>query len=140
MQVRIDRPDATPLDGITVDECVAVSRALEAWLDGSETLGARYVLEVSSPGIERPLRWREHWERFVGHPVRVRPTEGDRFQAVIERVDPDADVVVLRSSDGDARSIALADIREATLVIDWAEVERQANRRARANEAAKEHG
>jgi len=141
LQVRIDRPDATRDDGITVDECAAVSRALETWLDASGTLGERYVLEVSSPGIERPLRWREHWERFVGQPVRVRLVEGGRFQAVIEGMEPGGEAVVLRLTDsGEQRTVPLAGIRDAALVVDWDAVEREANRRSERKDAAKEHG
>jgi ribosome maturation factor RimP len=141
LQVRIDRPDATREDGITVDECATVSRALEAWLDALEALGERYVLEVSSPGIERPLRWREHWERFVGQPVRVRLVEGGRFQAVIEGMETDADSVVLRIAEsGELRTVPLAEVRDAALVVDWGAVERDAARRSERKDVAKEHG
>ena len=141
LQVRIDHPDAVPGHGITVDECAAVSRALERWLDGSQVLGPRYVLEVSSPGIERPIRWREHWERFVGQPVRVRLVEGGRFQAVIEGVEAGADAVVLRVAEsGERRTISLSDVRDAALVVDWGAVERDAARRSERKDAAKEHG
>src|SRR5580765_1755930 len=63
VQVRIDWPPADPPRRVTVDDCAAASRALEAWLDADVggTLGARYVLEVSSPGMERPVRWYRHW-------------------------------------------------------------------------------
>jgi ribosome maturation factor RimP len=141
LQVRIDRPDATRENGITVDECATVSRALESWLDAAGTLGERYVLEVSSPGIERPLRWREHWERFVGQRVRVRLVEGGRFQAVIEGTDADRDAVVLRLVDsGELRNVPLAGIRDAALVVDWGAVERDAARRSEGKDVAKEHG
>src|ERR1044072_1889383 len=62
VQVRIDCPPRT----ITVEDCSRVSRALEAWLDVGGPLGNRYVLEVSSPGIDRPVRWHRHWLQFVG--------------------------------------------------------------------------
>jgi ribosome maturation factor RimP len=55
LKLRIDRPDSAPGRGVTVEECASVSRALEPWLDGHEELSERYVLEVSSPGVERPL-------------------------------------------------------------------------------------
>jgi len=59
-------------EGITLDECARLSRLLEAELERSGAVPERYVLEVSSPGIERPLTRRAHFERFVGHAVDVR--------------------------------------------------------------------
>ena len=130
LQIRIDRPGAEPGEGITVEECSTVSRALEGWLDSGGPLGERYVLEVSSPGIERPIRFREHWERFTGSPVHVRLADRRRLRATIVGVAPDADVVTLRPTDGSEELVVpLADVREATLVVDWEAVERSAGRR-----------
>src|SRR3989442_14500775 len=73
-QVRIEWPPAdpgTPERRVTVEDCARASRALEAWLDAGGPLGGRYVLEVSSPGLERPLRWHRHWVRFVGRDVQA---------------------------------------------------------------------
>lgn len=75
VRLRIDRIDATPGEGVTVDECARVSRALEPWLDGHPELSDRYVLEVSSPGVERPLVRRRDWDRFSGRLVAVRSEE-----------------------------------------------------------------
>ena len=123
LQLRVDRPDAKPGHGISVDECAAVSRALEAWLDADEVLGQRYVLEVSSPGIERPVRWREHWERYQGRDVQVRLRDRGRFRATIERVLGDS--VVLRSvQEEETIEVPLTAIRDATLVVDWAAIGR----------------
>src|SRR5207247_11280202 len=69
VQVRIEWPPADPPRPVTVADCAAASRALEAWLDADGRLGRRYVLEVSSPGLERPLRWHRHWGQFVAHDV-----------------------------------------------------------------------
>lgn len=129
LQVKVDRPDSQPGRGITIDECAQVSRAIEAWLDGSGILGSRYVLEVSSPGIERPLRWREHWERFRGREVQVRIRGRHRLRATIEGVRSD-DVVVLRpSGGGEPEDVALEDIEEATLAVDWETVDRAAGKK-----------
>jgi ribosome maturation factor RimP len=123
LQVRVDRPDAVPGHGISVDECAAVSRALEAWLDAGEILGPRYVLEVSSPGIERPVRWREHWERYRGRDVQVRIQGRGRFRATIERVV--GDTVALRPAhEAETIEVPLTAIRDATLVVDWSAVGR----------------
>jgi ribosome maturation factor RimP len=126
LQLRIDHPEAEPGEGITVGQCAEVSRALERWLDEDQVLGPRYVLEVSSPGIERPVRWREHWERFRGREVNVRVEERGRFRATIVGVQPNNDVVVLApTGEPNTVEVPLDRIRDATLVVDWEAVERQ---------------
>jgi len=114
VQVRIDTP---PPRGVTVDDCAAASRALEAWLDAGGPLGNRYVLEVSSPGIERPVRWHRHWVRFVGREVHAKLAGLGRVRARIVAV-TDADTVVLEPQGGAARPYKLADIRDARLAAD----------------------
>lgn len=119
VQIRVDRPDSTPGHGVTIDDCATISRALESWLDESRVLGTRYVLEVSSPGIERPVRWPEHWRRFVGREVRVRVPERGRIQATIVRV-VDERVTLRPTGETVELEVPLAEARGATLVADWA--------------------
>jgi ribosome maturation factor RimP len=77
------------------------------------------VLEVSSPGLERPLRWPEHWRRFVGQRVRVRaPALGGRRVVEILAVPDDAHVVV-RVDNGSETTLVLDEVAEANLVVDW---------------------
>jgi ribosome maturation factor RimP len=119
LQVRVDRPDSRPGQGITADDCARISRSLEGFLESSAMVGPRYVLEVSSPGIERPLRWPEHWRRFVGRRARVRSRAiGGRREVEIVAV-PDDGHVTLRPEGGGDVTVALDDIHEATLVADF---------------------
>ncbi len=120
LQVRIDWPDSSPGHGVTVKDCAVVSRALEAWLEETRQLGAKYVLEVSSPGIERPVRWKEHWKRHCGQDVHVKLAGRGRIRATIVRVDdisvslrPEGAVV------GEEVTVPLEEAREATLAVDW---------------------
>ena len=57
LSIRADRPDASPGHGISTEECARLSRAIEAALESAALVGPRYVLEVSSPGVERPVRF-----------------------------------------------------------------------------------
>jgi ribosome maturation factor RimP len=102
---------------VTVDDCAAASRALEAWLDegAGGPLGSRYVLEVSSPGIERPVRWHRHWLRFVGREVNVRLPGMGRVRARIVAV-PTAETVVLEPEGKPALEYRLAELKEARLL------------------------
>ena len=120
LQVRIDRPEVATGTGITVDDCARVSRALEQWLDEAGIMGSRYILEVSSPGIERPVRWREHWIKFVGKDVNVRLPGRGRVRATIVRVPDGAEEVVLRLvSNAEEIAVPMAQARDARLAVDW---------------------
>jgi ribosome maturation factor RimP len=110
--------DAAPGRKVTIDDCATVSRHLEAWLDASGALGERYVLEVSSPGMERPVRRLAHWARFVGRDVRVRLPERGRVTARIVAVDGGSGTVTLGLAAEEV-TVPVADARDATLAVDW---------------------
>jgi ribosome maturation factor RimP len=111
VQVRIDCPPRN----VTVEDCSRVSRALEQWLDvEGGPLGNRYVLEVSSPGIERPVRWHRHWARFVGRDVNVKVAGLGRVRARIVAV-PTPETVVLEPEGKPALEYRLAELKDARL-------------------------
>lgn len=120
LDVRIDRRDLRP---VTIDDCTRASRAIEAKLDSAaELAGDRYVLQVSSPGIERPLRSAADWRRFVGQRASVlSEVLGGREEVEIVGLDGEtgAEVVVVRTARGDERRIPLAEVREARLAFHW---------------------
>ncbi|MGE5049385.1 MAG: ribosome maturation factor RimP [Deltaproteobacteria bacterium] len=67
LRLFIDRPG-----GVSLDDCTAVSRAVSAALDVEDPIQGAYDLEVSSPGLDRPLRTPEHFQKFAGQKVRVK--------------------------------------------------------------------
>ena len=122
VQVRIEWPPSDPPRPVTVDDCARASRALEAWLDqgtraGGGPLGSRYLLEVSSPGLERPLKWHRHWVRFVGRTITARLEGMGRVRARIVAV-PDQATVVLQPEGGAERTVPLTAVRDARLAAD----------------------
>jgi ribosome maturation factor RimP len=126
LRLRIDRPESAPGEGVNVDDCGRVSRALEAWLDEAHVVGERYVLEVSSPGLERPLVRRRDFERFAGREVALRGSvplagRGKRLEGeLLGVVDAgDGEHVRLRLGDGTAVDIPRADIARAHLIFRW---------------------
>ena len=125
VKVRVDRPGSTPGHGITTEECVTVSRALERALEAGGHVGPTYVLEVSSPGIERPVRFPAHWRRYVGERVRVRAAGLPGKPVVRIAAVPDDGHVELELADGSRRTVALADVHDAHLVVDWGAVTRK---------------
>ena len=118
LQVRIDRPDSGPGHGVTAEDCVRVSRALERFLETRAAVGPRYVLQVSSPGLERPVVYPDHWRRFTGREVRIKGRHSARSPVVIVAVPDDANVT-LRFKDGAEETVPLKDIKDATLVYHW---------------------
>ncbi|MGD0484448.1 MAG: ribosome maturation factor RimP [Gemmatimonadales bacterium] len=121
LQVRIERLDAGGDRRVTVDDCAVASRALEGWLDGTGLGGGQYVLEVSSPGLDRPLRRPDEWRRFAGRQAEVLvPALGGRFPVRIVQVveDPEPSVE-LEFSKGVLRTVKLAEIKEARLAVEW---------------------
>lgn len=124
LRLRIDRPFGTPEDGVTVDECARVSRGLEPWLDAVEEIADNYVLEVSSPGIERPLVKDRDFTRFAGRRIAVRGPEPFRGKATylegellgVDDAEDGAERIRLKLKDGDVLEIPRADIETAHLV------------------------
>ncbi|HXY30359.1 MAG TPA: ribosome maturation factor RimP [Gemmatimonadaceae bacterium] len=119
VDVRIDRRDGT---NVSVDDCASASRAIEEQLDRTRQLGDRYVLEVSSPGLERPLKKVADWRRFVGRRASVLSAElSGRVEVEILGVEGDegAEVVRLRTPGGDERRVALAAVKDARLAFNW---------------------
>ncbi len=127
LKVRIDKPDSEPGSGVTVDECADVSRALEPWLDDHEALSEQYVLEVSSPGVDRPLVRERDFERFRGEHVAVKGRElllgrSARLEGELlglADAGTDDESVRLRLSSGEEVSIPRSEIRKAHLVFTW---------------------
>ena len=127
VRIRMDVPGGgRPGHGVTSSDCQLVSRTMEAALEAAGAVGPQWELEVSSPGIERPVRFPEHWQRYVGREVRLKAmgVPGVRKARIVAV--PDALHVTL-DMGGETATLALEAIRDATLVYDWS---RQGNREA----------
>jgi len=122
VRLRIDRVGGSePGHGVTTEECARVSRAMEARLEGAGAVSGPWRLEVSSPGIERPLRFVAHWRRYLGREVRVRARGiAGRQVARIVAV-PDEEHVELEWA-GTRQVVPLEAIKDATLVVDWSAI------------------
>ena len=128
LRIRIDRPeDRQDEGGVGVADCATVSRALEAWLDALPSMPERYVLEVSSPGVERPLTRQRDWVRFAGKQVavkgsdtlagRARRLEGELLGLVKD--EEGRERVRLRLPGGDEVEIPKEEIDGAHIVFRW---------------------
>jgi ribosome maturation factor RimP len=105
--------------GINLDDCELVSRQLSAVLDVEDPMPGRYVLEVSSPGLDRPLRTGEHFRRYRNRVVRIKlnhTRDGHRnFTGRLLRVE-ERDILV--EVDKETFRLALSDIASAQLVAE----------------------
>jgi ribosome maturation factor RimP len=127
LQVMAERPDGT----FTIEDCEATSRALSPILDVEDPIQAAYRLEVSSPGIDRPLARRSDIERALGHEAKIEMSlmiEGrKRFRGILEGIEQDQ--VKLKSTDGKADALLpLNDIADARLVLTDALIEESLRR------------
>lgn len=120
LEVRIDRPDGGK---VMIEDCAVISRAIEAVLDGSGLVAETYRLEVSSPGMDRPLRHAADWRRFAGRRVAVTSGSlvGSRVEGLLLGVDDAADVAtgIVQDDQGTEHRVALADVKTARLVVTW---------------------
>lgn len=130
VRVRLDLPDSSPGRGVTVDDCASVSRTLEEWLDVHPDIPERYVLEVSSPGVERPLVRRKDWVRFAGQKVAVRGDallagRSTRLEGELLGVEGGADGeeecyrIRLRLGDGEEIELDREEIAGGNLLFEW---------------------
>ena len=124
LRLRIDKPGSEPGKGVTVDDCTRVSRALQQYLDEQTDIGERYVLEVSSPGIERPLVRAADYDRFAGREVALKARtaigeHGKRIEGVLLGLQGGEVRVELPSKD--VVSVPLDDVMRAHLIFRWGE-------------------
>jgi ribosome maturation factor RimP len=129
VQVMAERPDGT----MTVEDCERLSRDLSPALDVEDPMDRAYHLEVSSPGIDRPLVRRSDFERWAGHVARIelaRPFNGrKRFKGKLAGVD--GELAGIETDDAAVAWLPLADIDEARLVLTDALVRETLSRQKR---------
>ncbi len=120
LEVRVERRDG---EKVTLEDCTRVSRALEAELDALESMPPHYVLEVSSPGADRPLRTEAEWRRFVGRRATVTcgALPGGRQEVEILAVvgEEGAAGAVVRDGKGVEFTLPLDTITQARLAFHW---------------------
>ena len=124
IRVYVDHPGKVkPGEGVNVDDCAGVSRYLEAYLDASEAIPETYVLEVSSPGIERELKKPRHLQESVGEDIQliVRDQIAGKNKLIGKLLDyEDGTLTVqLEDAEGEPVDIDWANVKEARLKYDF---------------------
>lgn len=115
LRVYIDSPN-----GIDVDDCAKASHQISAALDVEDPIANEYTLEVSSPGLERPLFKAEHYKCYIGHKIKLmtkQPIEGRRnYSGILENV---MDGTIQLRMDNVVYEFAIKDIKKAHLWVEW---------------------
>ena len=105
LRVTIDKDD-----GISIDDCEAVHRAIDPVLDSADPIAEAYYLEVSSPGIEKEIRREEHIMSVIGQKLEIKlyvPLDGKKkFVATLDAYDPETDTLVLDGQSIERKKIA----------------------------------
>ena len=123
LRIQIDRPGpaATAEDSVSVEDCAHVSRDLSAMLDVEDVVPSAYTLEVSSPGLDRPLRRAEDYTRFAGRRAKLvmrEAVDGQTFfRGTLSGVD-DGDVLI-DADDRKRHRVPLGVITRANLEVEF---------------------
>ena len=134
LQIMAERPDGS----FTIDDCEQASRAISPVLDVEDVISSRYFLEMSSPGIDRPLVRAQDFERWAGHEAKIEMEIAQdgrkRFRGILTGVEGEAAKLRRKdASEGEAADVALpiAEMAEARLVLTD-ELVRESLRRGKA--------
>jgi len=111
VQVLVDREQ-----GISLDDVAAASRTASTVLDDVDPLTGTYVLEVSSPGVDRPLTLPRHWRRNLGRLVTVTPTDGREWTGRVHEV---SELGAVLDVQGAPRTASYADVRRAVVQVEF---------------------
>lgn len=116
VQIMADRADGTPM---AVEDCELISQTLGPVIDVADPIRGAWTLEVSSPGIDRPLTRPKDWNRFAGHQARAElsvPVDG-RKRVTGAILGADEISARIRLEDGTEITLLLADLRRAKLLL-----------------------
>lgn len=107
-RIYIDQSESRDQQGITVEDCSRVSYQVSAWLDVENPISGHYTLEVSSPGIDRPLFEIEHYRKYIGNRIKVKLNspilQRKHYKGVLQRVEEEN---IYLSVDGIEQEVVL---------------------------------
>ena len=114
---KIFRIYITSKDGINLDKCAEVTRILSPILDLEPPVNGKYTLEVSSPGIERPLKNAWQFKASIGDTIKVKLINTDKI--IGELISIEDEIITIKEEDGEITKISLDDIDKARTYYKW---------------------
>ena len=110
-------------EGVSLDTCTQISRILESILDAEPTLGGIYELEVSSPGVSRPLKFLRQYLKHVGRTLKIKLITYEQIEAVLTSIGTDSIQVEIKPQDKKslpvAKEIPFEEIKEAYVTVQF---------------------
>ena len=98
--------------GVTLSDCTTINNLLSPIFDIEEPLNDKYFLEISSPGIERKLTKKEHFEKSIGENVKVTTNEGKKIKGMLKSFDEE-------TAEIGKEKVPFNDIKKAKTYVDW---------------------
>jgi ribosome maturation factor RimP len=146
LRIVADRPEGG--GGITTDGLAEINRLVSPILDQHDPVPGRYTLEVSSPGVERPLRRPDHFRRAVGETVIVKTapgTEPRRIKGRLESIDDGRLTIEVTETDGidlttpEVRVVDLAEVDSARTHFEWGPTPKPGSKGSKGKKTKKQH-
>ena len=106
----------TTANGISLDKCAEISRMISPILDIDEPMSSDYTLEVSSPGIERKLKNKDHFKGSVGEKVKIKDFETEVYKG--ELILADNEKIIVKTEDGE-KELRYDNILAAATYYEW---------------------
>jgi ribosome maturation factor RimP len=120
LRLYIDKPEGSDSKGVMIEDCSAVSRQISALIDVEDPISGQFNLEVSSPGLDRPLRRLQDFQRFIGSLVKLKtvmPLDGQRnFKGRLLQATED---VIVIETDTEELSLPMSSIEKARIVPEF---------------------
>ena len=129
LQVLVDRPGGADIGAVS-----RLARVISRALDEHDPIDGNYALEVSTPGLERPLRTPDHYTRAIGSSVKLKTKPGSdgerRVEGTIAEVDDTS--VTVQDADGERHTVRYDDIERARTTFEWGGQPKKQTRKAQA--------
>lgn len=129
LQVLVDRPGGADIGAVS-----RLARVISRALDEHDPIDGNYALEVSTPGLERPLRTPDHYTRAIGSSVKLKTKPGSDGERRVEGTIAEADdtCVTVQDADGERHTVRYDDIERARTTFEWGGQPKKQTRKAQA--------
>lgn len=129
LQVLVDRPGGADIGAVS-----RLARVISRALDEHDPIDGNYALEVSTPGLERPLRTPDHYTRAIGSSVKLKTKPGSDGERRVEGTIAEADdtSVTVQAADGERHTVRYDDIERARTTFEWGGQPKKQTRKAQA--------
>jgi ribosome maturation factor RimP len=104
-------------DGIDIDQCASISRQLGHQLEEEDVIGGKYILEVSSPGLDQPLRLVRQYVKNIDRELKIKTKDGEKLKALL--LDVVAEKLALEKNDGQTLELPITEIEEAKVIVSF---------------------